>query len=101
MREEHWQEHHNYLLGYLLSSPGDDQSRISVLVIFNNSSQQQTFIVPNSESKLRWHWLVDTHQETGAPRTQQVAAGESLNIEERSVAILSGGNRAGASKEIG
>lgn len=93
MREEHWQEHHSFLLGYLLTGPHDEQSRVTLLVIFNNSTQQQEFQLPDyqaesGESALCWRWLVDTIQERGIPERPSAASGEKLNIDERSVAIL-------------
>jgi isoamylase len=96
MREEHWQEHHNFLLGYLLASPVGEQSRVAVLVIFNNSMERQEFQLPTFQAKpvepeYPWHWLVDTNQEDGVPQKVSAAHGDKLQIEERSVAILSCG----------
>jgi glycogen operon protein len=104
MREEHWQEHHNYLVGYLLSDPGGDQARIAILVIFNNSSQRQLFHLPSYQAKPgepehRWHWLVDTNRETGIPVGPSEAHGAKLQIEERSLAILICGNQTDSNKD--
>ncbi|MEH6580807.1 MAG: glycogen debranching protein GlgX [Halioglobus sp.] len=97
MREEHWQEHHNFLLGYLLTSPGEDGGRTAILVIFNNASQAQQFQLPKyqkepGEPEYHWHWLVDTSQESGIPERSPARHNEKLQIEERSIAILSCGN---------
>lgn len=97
MREENWQEHHNFLLGYLLTSASDDRSRIALLIIFNNSSQTQHFQLPQyppepGEPEHRWHWQVDTNQETGVPERSPAEHGEQLQIGERSIAILSCGS---------
>jgi glycogen operon protein len=100
MREEHWQESHNAVLGYLLSEPRKDEARIAILVIFNNSNQNQDFQLPASQTRsgrreLPWHWLVDTVQETGAPTRPRATPGETLQIGERSLAILSAGKETG------
>ncbi len=93
MREEHWQEHHNFLLGYLLSSPDENQGRLALLIIFNNSVGQQDFRLPDyrakvGEAKHCWHWLVDTNFEDGVPDKSSAVHGESLHIQARSMAVL-------------
>ena len=104
MREEHWQEHHHYLLGFLASSPGENQTRAAILVIFNNSTQTQQFQLPayttkSGEPNHCWHWLVDTFQETGVPQWPPAEHGQNLEIEERSVAILGCGQKIDGSEE--
>jgi len=104
MREEHWQEHHNFVLGYLLTSPGDCGGRIAILVIFNNSNQAQKFQLPRyqpqpGEPHHRWHWLVDTNRETGVPEREPAEHGEELQIGERSIAILSCGNKVSGNED--
>ncbi len=88
MREEHWQEHHSYLLGYLLSSPGDRGANAYILVIFNNCLNSQSFRMPACSNGDAWTWLVDTTRETGIPETKQVPGEEQLIMAERSVAIF-------------
>ena len=93
MREEHWQEHHSFFLGYLVTGPKGAKARVALLIIFNNSTQQQEFQLPRYKTKpgepvLCWHWLVDTNRENGVPQRPSAAHGEKLHIEERSVAIL-------------
>lgn len=105
MREEHWQEHHNFLLGYLLTSPSTGQTRIAILVIFNNSDQTRYFQLPQYKTKpgersYSWHWLVDTNRETGVPQRPVAEHGEKLQIEERSIAILGCGNKVSNLKDI-
>ncbi len=104
MREEHWQEHHSFLLGYLLTGPNDDQARVALLVVFNNSTQQQKFQLPSYQAKsgepeYYWHWLVDTSRENGMPETPPAAHGEKLHIAERSVVILSCGKDIGFNED--
>lgn len=91
MREEHWQEHHNYLVGYLLSSAGTvaDDPWVYLLVIFNNSLQQQEFQLPSYQPAQQWQCLIDTAQETGVPMVAEFTIGEKVQVEARSVVILS------------
>lgn len=88
MREEHWQEHHNFLLGYLLVDTDGQQKDSCVLVVFNAGDQPQEFQLPLREDAKPWKWLVDTEQVNGVPRNSCVAAGEKLQLAERSVVIL-------------
>ncbi len=86
MREEHWQEHHNYVLGYLLSNAEADGVKQYTLVIFNNSRQPRHFILPPRQSE--WQWLLDTSKESGIPDISALTGGEKLLLEERSVKIF-------------
>lgn len=88
MREEHWQEHHNFLLGYLASSFGDDGSAVYLLVIFNNSHQSETFQLPSYSASQQWRWVIDTQQLNGAPVVSELGVGERVKVAARSVAIL-------------
>ncbi|WP_239017257.1 glycogen debranching protein GlgX [Seongchinamella sediminis] len=92
MRDEHWQEHHNFLLGYWLT--GND--RASVLVVFNNGSEQEQFLLPSltGAHNESWQCLLDSRFATGEPASPRVAAAQAVAIGERSVAIFSndGGN---------
>lgn len=93
VREEHWQQSHNFFLGYLLSAPGDSNAPVSVLVIFNNDAETADFRLPHthteSDTALKcWRWLADTSSETGLPAVLDIEGGAILPIEGRSVAIL-------------
>ncbi|MCV6605872.1 MAG: glycogen debranching protein GlgX, partial [Porticoccaceae bacterium] len=44
MRDEHWREHHNYLLGYMLT----DCEGTTLLTIINNECQPQPFCLPET-----------------------------------------------------
>jgi glycogen operon protein len=88
MREEHWQEHHNFLLGYLLSLPNANNELEWVLVIFNNSLQPQDFILPQCEPNQQWHCSIDTAQESGIAPQKTITAGEKISVDYRSVQIL-------------
>ncbi|NND00225.1 MAG: glycogen debranching protein GlgX [Gammaproteobacteria bacterium] len=89
MRQEHWLEHHNFFVGYLLSKATDGPDQGSVLVIFNNNLQEQHFRLPGLSDEQSWHWLADTSQIYGGPLTPMVAGGDTAIIAERSVAIFS------------
>jgi len=104
MREEHWQEHHHFLLGYLLTSASDNQACVAILVIFNNSSQAQKFQLPryqpqSGEPDHRWYWQVDTNRETGVPEREPAEHSEELQIGGRSIAILSCGNKVSGNED--
>ena len=93
MREEHWQEHHNFLLGYLASSFGDagageDSSAVYLLVIFNNSQKAENFHLPSYHSSQQWRWVIDTQQLDGVPVVSDLGVGERVQVAGRSVAIL-------------
>ncbi len=89
MREEHWQEHHNYLLGYLLSGvQSDEDDSNQIMVIFNNNTTGQGFQLPVNKSNDSWQWLVDTTEESGQPLISSVASGEKIEVTARSVAVL-------------
>lgn len=105
MREEHWQEHHNFLLGYFLSSPVENFSRWQLLVIFNNSHETQEFVLPAGRSdpeqeQYRWRWLLDTTQENGVPRKASMEIVKKLQIEARSVAIIGCSDDAFCNKDL-
>lgn len=104
MREEQWQEHHSFVLGYLLTGRGNDHTRSSILVIFNNNSQAQQFQLPryqqvSAQPERCWRWMVDTNCESGVPQRSSVEAGEKLQIENRSVAILCSDNQISSNEE--
>ena len=91
--EEHWQESHNFFLGYLLSAPGANNVTVSVLAVFNNDAETASFRLPHrhteSDAALTgWRWLADTSSETGLPSVEYIDGGAILPIEGRSVAIL-------------
>ncbi|NNL57798.1 MAG: glycogen debranching protein GlgX [Pseudomonadales bacterium] len=88
MREEHWQEHHNFLLGYLLTDPASEQGACYLLVIFNNTLKAQDFHLPADKHVPQWHRLLDTAQPTGVPADPAAIHGDSLQVEPRSIVIL-------------
>ncbi|MGS2722674.1 glycogen debranching protein GlgX [Porticoccus sp. GXU_MW_L64] len=73
MRDEHWQEHHYYLLGYMLT----DSDGTTVLTIFNNERQSQTFHLPEQP---HWYCLADTSQD-------QIAAPHELSLQEGAIEV--------------
>lgn len=89
MRDEHWQDHHSFVLGYMLSTRGTDNKIHYLLIIFNNASESQEFKLPESYTKNQWQWLVDTELESGIPERPCIPHNDTLKILHRSVAILS------------
>lgn len=88
MREEHWQEHHNHLLGYLLSGPINTGPRHYLLVIFNNGAEHRSFQLPANDAGKGWNWLVDTTQPNGVPLHSTLGSEAKIDITMRSVTVL-------------
>lgn len=90
MRQEHWAQHQNFLLGYNLTN-NNDQS--SVLVIFNNDANTKSFKMPTTTSEQQWYWLLDSTLDDGIPpkeRAENVVEGKSIiTLPASSVAVLS------------
>ncbi|MDO8861702.1 glycogen debranching protein GlgX [Haliea sp. E1-2-M8] len=61
MRDEHWHEHRNQLLGYLLTEKPDDDTGESrcLLVIFNAAREEHSFTLPAIATP-GWRLVVDT-----------------------------------------
>jgi glycogen operon protein len=86
MRDEHWHEHHNQLLGYLLTNP---PKREKLLVVFNSGTDSQGFKLPKTEKGGLWKILVDTVAEDGAADTaNKLKPLSKVQIEARSLLIL-------------
>jgi isoamylase len=88
MDDKHWQEHHNFVLGYMLSE-ANLHTQKHVLVIFNNSTEAHDFKLPICETVNQWSWLLDSALESGIPDTASVPCEKPLKVAERSVVILS------------
>ena len=89
MRDEHWQDHHNFVLGYMLSRDGSvDIHQKHLLIIFNNSSKDQNFKLPDCAAVQQWAWLIDTTVESGLPERTNANHDETLIITQRSVVVL-------------
>ena len=58
MREAHWHERDNRVLGYLLRENGGNGDARRLLVLFNASTQSRAFALPPSEGG--WRLLLDT-----------------------------------------
>jgi glycogen operon protein len=89
MRDEHWEDHHNFVLGYMLSR--DDAVEVhqkNLLIIFNNSNGVQDFRLPDCAPIKEWAWLVDSALESGLPERKNASHDETLKITQRSVVIL-------------
>lgn len=89
MRDEHWQEHYSFVLGFMLSTlHSDSQEYRHMLVIFNNSEDIQAFTIPACENTQRWHWLVDTTLESGIPQSVFTNCESTVEVASRSVVIM-------------
>ncbi|MGK0500061.1 MAG: glycogen operon protein [Oceanicoccus sp.] len=84
MRDEHWQEHHNYFLGYQLKDP----NKGTLLAIFNNG-RERPFMLPKNLSNQSWQWLINTAEESGFASNNDVSGKTDILIAGRSVAVLS------------
>ncbi len=87
MNEKHWQEHHSFVLGYMLSEAELD-TQYHVLVIFNNCTKAHDFQLPICDTVNQWTWLLNSALESGIPEFSAVPCEKPLKIAERSVAIL-------------
>jgi isoamylase len=93
MREAHWHESHNQLLGYLLvehSSPPGDVERL-LLVIFNAHDQPQNFTLPSCEFD-HWLRLIDTVLESGVCDDKLDRGGELISLAPFSTQIFAAGD---------
>ena len=101
MREEHWQEHHSFLLGYQLlclsepkaeypgSASAPHSTKYSVLVLFNNCLKIEKFILPEPPNAQSWHCLIDTSNDDGIPAEALQEPRSQVMLQSRSVAIFS------------
>ena len=89
MRDEHWHERDNRVLGYLLIETDgalNSQAR-KLLVLFNASSETRPFRLPVDEEPA-WRCIADTAD--GSAAEEILAAGSSLSLAPRSIRILDG-----------
>jgi glycogen operon protein len=89
MQDEHWQDHHGFVLGLMLSSADQEKNIHYLLIIFNNSNEQQDFNLAESYTAHNWLWLLNTELETGIPERTVIPQTTTFKIPHRSVAILS------------
>ena len=89
MRQEHWGQHQNFLLGYKLSNSNEQSA---VLVIFNNNASARPFKLPATETGNEWKWLVDSNSAEAESAEPPGASGSVINISAASVVVL--GNQA-------
>lgn len=89
MREEHWHEAHNQLLGYLLVEETENGKRL-LLVVFNGGDQTRQFHLPCCEFD-HWHRLVDTACDPSPLRGDYLSFGASFPVAPFSLHILAAG----------
>lgn len=92
MREEHWHEHHNQLLGYLLTEPAGEDGLPArhLLVIFNAGEHSCEFRLP-AVPEQDWYLFADTARDSHAGPTTCHAPGFTLTLAARSMQILVNG----------
>ena len=86
MRQEHWAQHQNFLLGYRLSNR---QKQYAVLVIFNNNARIRSFSLPATEPNAQWRCLLDSSSANGDASELDVAGNSTIDIPAASVVVLS------------
>jgi len=87
MRDEHWHEQHNQLLGFLLSEDVSISETRMILVIFNASVRVQNFTLPK-HPQTGWKLAIDTALEEISDQHLHFAAGEVLTLYDRSIQVL-------------
>lgn len=93
MGDKQWQEHHNFVLGYILSNPPNDKVRDFVLVIFNNGLSELEFQLPECNPNQYWEKLIDTQYEYSATQNKMLMkVGDKTLISERTVCIFCNSN---------
>jgi pullulanase/glycogen debranching enzyme len=90
MREEHWHEHHNQLLGYLLTENANPGAPCFLLVIFNAAPDTESFTLPVSPAG-DWRLYVDTALDDAAVPTAELPGRSVLAVTGRSLQILTSG----------
>ena len=90
MRDEHWHEHLNQVLGYLLigESDGVEGGTEKILVIFNGDLDREVFQLPTEGPETHWQLLIDTSCRLAAMDGTLFANGESFALAPRSTRIL-------------
>lgn len=88
MTEKDW--HGQQLsLGWILISKEDD-SKTTLLLLFNAHSRSLEFVLPAEDSVQAWDFLLDTFHETGQAKLGSLKAGASVLVESRSLMLLKG-----------
>ena len=91
MRDEHWHEHRNHVVGYLLTESIATEVPLQrqLLVIFNAALEAEGFTVPHCRTN-DWHLIIDTAR-AHAVIQESVDAGSRLQLVPRSMKILIAG----------
>ncbi len=91
MREAHWHERENHVLGYLLTENGHGSggSRL-LLVLFNAGAEPQDFVLPAYHG-VGWQLMIDSSDPEIEPKP--MAAGTRLELAPKSVRIFSAASK--------
>jgi isoamylase len=91
MRDEHWHEAGNRLLGYLLADNGrHDPSARRYLLVLLNAAEARSFQLPVLENRT-WTLLLDSARPSTAQLHFREAAGASVELQAASLQVLTAG----------
>jgi len=90
MRDEHWHEHQNKVLGYLLigESDGVEGGTEKILVVFNGGLNREEFQLPLEGPESHWQLLLDTSCRVADLDDTLLDNGESFMLPPRNMRIL-------------
>jgi pullulanase/glycogen debranching enzyme len=88
MREAHWHERDNRVLGYLLRENDGNGSARRLLVLFNASPETQRFVLPPGDGG--WRLLLDTLDAHPASERESAPADKPRRLAPRSIQIFTG-----------
>jgi glycogen operon protein len=88
MREAHWHERDNRVLGYLLREIDGNGSARRLLVLFNASPETQRFVLPPGDGG--WRLLLDTLDAHPASERESALADKPRRLAPRSIQIFTG-----------
>ncbi|HUF57484.1 MAG TPA: glycogen debranching protein GlgX [Thermohalobaculum sp.] len=84
MGGEDWQNGQSRAVAMMLNGPGQR----SLLLLFNASAEELSFVLPGRNGPVRWGVLVDTATGAFAPDWERVEAGAELLVADRAVCVL-------------
>ena len=84
MGGEDWQNGEARAVAMVLNGPGQR----SLLLLFNASAEEVSFVLPGRDGPVRWGVLLDSATGAVAPDWERVDAGADLLVADRSVCVL-------------